>query len=82
MFYELNSWDVLGLSPWKRSNDDPLKGTFDGDQEILAQITLMMDEQAKFTQEEANTGSFVAAKNAALASSSFNVQVPNLLPDG
>ncbi|OAR01499.1 hypothetical protein LLEC1_05006 [Akanthomyces lecanii] len=82
MFYELNSWDVLGFSPWKRSNDDPLEGTFDGDQEILAQITLLMDEGAKFTQEQANTRSFAAVKNAALASSNFNVQVPNLLPDG
>ncbi|WDK20854.1 kinetoplastid membrane protein 11 [Colletotrichum graminicola] len=29
MFYELNTWDPLGSSPWKRSNDDALKGKFD-----------------------------------------------------
>ncbi|KAJ6439023.1 Lipase 1 [Purpureocillium lavendulum] len=51
MFYELNSWDPLGTTPWKRSNDDPLNGTFNGQQEIYAQITLLMDPDANFNHK-------------------------------
>ncbi|KAH8755940.1 hypothetical protein BGZ57DRAFT_745345, partial [Hyaloscypha finlandica] len=51
MFYELNSWDMLGNSPWKRSTGEELEGTFMGDMNILAQIQLIVDPDAKFTTE-------------------------------
>jgi hypothetical protein len=46
MFYELNTWDPAGTTPWKRSTDDPLNGTFDGSLNQFAEITLLMDPNA------------------------------------
>ncbi|KAL6864240.1 SGNH hydrolase-type esterase domain-containing protein [Trichoderma novae-zelandiae] len=86
MLYELNSWDPLGSTPWKRSNDDPLNGTFNGEQEILAQITLLLDPHAEFTHTEANDGFKLAAQanrtRPIQAVELPDIQVPNLLPDG
>ncbi|PNP41723.1 hypothetical protein TGAMA5MH_06316 [Trichoderma gamsii] len=87
MFYELNSWDPFGSTPWKRSNDDPLKGTFNGEQQVFAQITLLLDPNVTFSQQEANN----AAPKLAIQSNRTRpvqdleipaVQVPSLLPDG
>lgn len=48
MFYELNSWDPAGTTPWKRDVDSgELSGTFYGDMLILAKITNLMDPQAE-----------------------------------
>ncbi|KAK4198547.1 hypothetical protein QBC40DRAFT_308196 [Triangularia verruculosa] len=47
MFYELNSWDPAGTSPWKRdTNGGELSGSFYGDMLILAQITRLLDPDA------------------------------------
>lgn len=76
MFYELNTWDPAGTTPWKRSNDDPLNGTFEADLDIFAQITQVLDPNATFSNPEANSAS---------SDSSFRedaIQLPNLLPDG
>lgn len=54
MFYELNTWDPLGTTPWKRSTDEALNGTFDGDIDVFAQITSVMDPGAQYADSEAN----------------------------
>jgi hypothetical protein len=87
MFYELNSWDPFGSAPWKRSNDDPLNGTFNGEQQVFAQITLLLDPNATFSQQEANNAELKLAvqSNKTRPAQDLEVpevQVPNLLPDG
>lgn len=51
MFYELNTWDLLGGSPWKRSDNQPFEGTFEGTVNKFAQITRLIDPDAKFTEQ-------------------------------
>ncbi|KAH1912574.1 hypothetical protein KXW47_007499 [Aspergillus fumigatus] len=51
MFYELNTWDLLGGSPWKRSDNQPFEGTFEGIVNKFAQITRLIDPDAKFTEQ-------------------------------
>lgn len=87
MFYELNSRDPLGSSPWKRSTEGPLNGTFEGSLDQFAQITLLMDPNADFTNEdkiESATQSVPAEAQTKSSSSTqaLDVEVPNLLPDG
>ena len=88
MFYELNTWDPLGSTPWKRTNDDPLNGTFDGELDIFAQITLLMDPNAEFTQLEGNTTLTPATNTTQTGDVSHlevnipEIQVSDLLPDG
>jgi hypothetical protein len=38
MFYELNTFDPFGTTPWKRSPGSELQGTFGGDLDILIQM--------------------------------------------
>lgn len=84
MFYELNTLDPLGKTPWKRSNGDPLDGTFAGSLDIFAEITLLVDPDAKLTHQdkvkEESTAKqvFDGFSNKELG----NIQIPNLLPDG
>ncbi|KAH7128006.1 SGNH hydrolase-type esterase domain-containing protein [Dactylonectria estremocensis] len=88
MFYELNTWDPLGNTPWKRTNDDPLNGTFSGAVDIFAEITLLVDPDAQLTHkdnvDDDNTAVEILndAEMKVTAAESDNVQVPNLLPDG
>jgi len=76
MFYEPNTWDPAGTTPWKRSNNDPLSGTFQGELDILTAITWALDPDARLTNQEANT----TINNGVVELAEF--QVPNLLPDG
>lgn len=89
MFYELNSWDPFGSTPWKRSNGDSLSHTFDGQQDIFAQITLLVDPEAEFEHQDRFEGD--AGSVASLSSTDndtvktagfFDIQVPSILPDG
>ncbi|KAL6885245.1 carbohydrate esterase family 3 protein [Trichoderma longibrachiatum] len=86
MFYELNTWDPLGATPWRRSSADPLNGTFHGEQEAFAQITLLLDPHADFTAAEANNPFRLAVQpNQTRPAQDLElpeVQIPNLLPDG
>ncbi|PYI01923.1 fibronectin type III domain protein [Aspergillus sclerotiicarbonarius CBS 121057] len=89
MFYELNTWDPLGRNPYKRSQDNPLNGTFEGSVNQLAQITLLMDPDAKLTDQTFVSDSAADTTTEALAESkiflsaqSSDIEVPNLLPDG
>ncbi|OBS29554.1 hypothetical protein FPOA_03491 [Fusarium poae] len=55
MFYELNSWDPAGTTPWKRdSAEGELSGTFYGDMLILAKITRLMDPNAELHHDNDN----------------------------
>ncbi|KAB8211919.1 fibronectin type III domain protein [Aspergillus parasiticus] len=82
MFYELNTWDPRGNSPWKRSVDYPLEGTFEGTVNQLAQITLLMDSDAQFADQDmisdASAASIATYDEVELSS----VEIPNILPDG
>lgn len=85
MFYEMNSKDPFGSSPWKRSLDEPLNGTFDGDLDILAEITSVMDPDAQYADSRANT--IMVNENTVIAkvetvSEVSKISIPNLLPDG
>ena len=82
MFYELNTWDPLGTTPWRRSNDDPLNGTFQGHMEIMAQVSLLLDPNAEFTNQEANVTLSPPLPSSTGAAEDIDIQVPNLLPDG
>lgn len=86
MFYELNTWDPFGSSPWKRSDDGPLKGTFDGNQDIFAQITLLLDQDAHLTQGQATAAASLEVTTEAAAGidvvQAAEVEVPSILPDG
>lgn len=55
MFYELNTWDPQGATPWKRTGGDPLNGTFSGEIDVFAQITEKLDPDATFANPEANS---------------------------
>ncbi|KAF6833212.1 hypothetical protein CPLU01_05731 [Colletotrichum plurivorum] len=89
MFYELNSWDPFGSTPWKRSNGDSLSHTFDGQQDMFAQITLLLEPDAEFAHQDrfegdtASVASVSAADNDTVeAAGLFDIQVPGILPDG
>jgi hypothetical protein len=91
MFYELNTLDPLGNSPWKRTNDDPLNGTFQGDTNVFAQIVEVVDTGVQFAQQDDIGDADATAENDltvnstrldALESADVGIQIPNLLPDG
>nr|UMZ45336.1 hypothetical protein [Paramyrothecium sp.] len=78
MFYELNSWDPLGNTPRKRSNDDPLNDTFQGNVNIFAEITLLADPKAELVHKDKVEGEASTAEIAqvALSEHSKAVAVP------
>ncbi|RYP12542.1 hypothetical protein DL765_007244 [Monosporascus sp. GIB2] len=84
MFYELNTLDPLGATPWKRFNHEELQGTFAGDLDILAQITMMMDPDAELVQgnkvETDNTT--VPAGGTFIETQEEGIRVVKSLPDG
>lgn len=87
MFYELDTWDPLGRNPWKRSQDNPLEGTFEGSVNQFAQITLLMDPKAKFSDQalisDTSTASTAVSEMALLNNAVVSdEEVPNILPDG
>jgi hypothetical protein len=75
MFYELDFDDPLGLHPWKRNDDGIPKGTFQGDVNAMAQITLLVDPGATLVDEGLVEGSSAMSTMRLLT-------LPNLLPDG
>jgi hypothetical protein len=85
MFYELKTLDPLGTSPWKRSTEEALNGTFDGDIDIFAQIVSVMDPGVQYADSEANT--VMISENTVIATvetvaDNAEIGIPNLLPDG
>lgn len=95
MFYEMNSFDPLGTTPWKRSPSGPLNGTFDGSIDALAEITLFVDPSATLS-EKANVddnpiipirvGTEVKSTTKPADTSNSGLtgrfEIPNILPDG
>ncbi|KAM0433675.1 hypothetical protein ACHAQK_009109 [Fusarium lateritium] len=58
MFYELNSWDPAGTTPWKRDTaEGELSGTFYGDMLIMAKVTKLMDPNAELHHDDENRNS-------------------------
>lgn len=91
MFYELNTFDPLGTTPWKRSSSGPLNGTFDGAIDALAQITLFVDPSATLAekdnvQDNTVTGFSVPANRKVADTTNTELsgrfEIPNILPDG
>ncbi len=86
MFYELNTSDPLGASPWKRSTDGPMNGTFNGDIDTLVQAMLLAypDAQLVFPGDgsTSSSGSVTAAADMKVGSSVSDFEIPNLVPDG
>ncbi|RYP70471.1 hypothetical protein DL769_004960 [Monosporascus sp. CRB-8-3] len=84
MFYEMNTADPLGNTPWKRSSHEELQGTFAGDLDIFAQITMMMDPEAELVQgdkvETDNTADPTGA--VFIETQGEGIQVEKFLPDG
>ena len=81
MFYEMNTRDPMGATPWKRSNRDSSKSSFEGSVNIMAQITMLLDPDASLTQEhlvEAGAQNSVLITNA----TESGIQIPSFLPDG
>jgi len=80
MFYELNIYDPAGHYPAKRNTDGVPNGTFEGDMEQFAQITLLIDPDATLADQDATLSSVAISrvKTQSLA----KLEIPNLLPDG
>ncbi|KAF5635566.1 integrin alpha n-terminal [Fusarium sp. NRRL 25303] len=74
VFYELNTWDPAGTSPWKRGAEGgELNGTFYGDMLILSQITRLVDPNAELHHDGDDVKKVLAARVAIL---------DYLIPDG
>jgi hypothetical protein len=87
MFYELNTWDPAGTTPWKRTTTGSLNGTFEGDLGKFAQITLLMDPNAQLNDQSliVNTSTNAAAVEKVEKVSGvklLGIEIPNILPDG
>jgi len=90
MFYELNTWDLLGLNPWKRSPDDHPEASFEGSVNQYAEITRLVDPNAKLTDQAliteetsaSTTNAIFAQSKVAMKVASDSISIPNILPDG
>jgi hypothetical protein len=93
MFYELDFTDPFGASPWKRSEDPHLNGTFGGDLNMFRMVTEAWDPNIKLRQEELikdDDAARVEAFNAQFSNATGDLKAlldlgfewPNLLPDG
>jgi len=95
MFYELNTFDPLGNTPWKRTSASELQGTFMGDLNVYAQITRLMDPESRFRaplvdagqQQTPAQGQVAAAAGPQEAAENDDPnlrkrEIPNVMPDG
>lgn len=83
LFYQLSSLDPYGSNPWKRSVDSPAKGTFEGDLGEFGMLSLKIDPDALFTNEQQVEGAKVSlAKIEAVDSTAEAGSILNPLPDG
>lgn len=88
MFYKLGVLDPWGKSPWKRSLNDNLNGTFGGDMNFFARAAEYLEDDVEFREKEKIEDDPTAAaqplseidniESVAVASE----EVPNMLPDG
>ena len=84
MFYELDLLDPLGKYPWRRDTNGIDDGTFEGNLDQFAQITLLMDPDAElaFGNPSVSSSALSEEKVAVTHGNVALVEVPNLLPDG
>lgn len=85
MFYELNTLDPTGSSSWKRNVESHPNKSFAGDQNLFAQITLILDPDAELVHEIKIEMTTAASVNIAAVGDEEEPEVgdlPNLLPDG
>ncbi|RYP71496.1 hypothetical protein DL771_004751 [Monosporascus sp. 5C6A] len=84
VFYELNTADPPGNAPWKRSNHKELQGTFAGDVDILAKITVMMDPDAELVQgDKVETDNTTTPTGGAFVETlEKGIHVEKFLPEG
>lgn len=88
MFYELDTFDPSGNTPWKRSSDAVMNGTFEGEVAVLAQITGVADPDAQLAQQDLVNNATAAAAILGSILTDGEVEhkafqeVPNILPDG
>jgi hypothetical protein len=80
MFYELELLDPLGNTPWKRSDEISPPGTVQATIDQWAQITLLIDPDAKLKGAEAAP---VRANMRTVSEKAIGPGwMPRLLPDG
>jgi hypothetical protein len=90
MFYELDTRDVFGSNPWKRSTEEHPENSFEGSVNQFAEITYLVDpgatlvEAALVSDEPSTSTASLAVTNVAIkaATASIGSYIPNLLPDG
>jgi len=90
MFYEMNTWDLEGTSPWKRSVESTYVDTFEGSVNQFAQITYELDPGVKLSDASfvsgtspASSSSLAVSKVALMSTTDTEKRsVPWYLPDG
>jgi hypothetical protein len=86
MFFELNTRDVFGNTPWKRSVENVPEESFEGSMNAFAQLTLLIDPDAKLSEQklvsDATADSMATASLMSIGESKFSLGFPNILPDG
>lgn len=81
MFYEWNTFDPWGKSPWKRSVSEHQEGSFAADMNTWARAMQYVEEDAQHRHENLIEDD-VAAEGDLVSSTSISDYVPNLIPDG
>lgn len=92
MFYEPNTHDYMGNTPWKRSAEELHNSSFHGQVNIMAIINLLLDPDATFAVPHANgdgvhgwgTDSLnrTALKQLLQSPPHSKISITNVLPDG
>lgn len=86
MFYEYNTKDPYGTTPFKRSEDDAALGTFEGDLAGFGELNLILDPDAQFTSgaqiSSAKSSSHLVAAVDGSPLDTLRQLIPNPLPDG
>ncbi|KAH7006558.1 SGNH hydrolase-type esterase domain-containing protein [Fusarium venenatum] len=85
MFFELNSFDPLGSSPWKRSPGDEYKnGTFEYQLDGLARLAMEMEPEVELVHEDKIDGTAKPMEMAALEDEEIHTNdfISSVMPDG
>lgn len=93
MFYELSTFDILGKTPWKRSQEGSINGTFEATVNALAQIAFLAEPDATLAEAQRMQNSSGTEISPILKEPSAttgeseklsisDVEVPNFLPNG
>ncbi|TLD05009.1 uncharacterized protein PgNI_09260 [Pyricularia grisea] len=80
MFYEMNSLDPLGNSPWKRSLDPLSEGTTESIMNALAELYSLTDDEAVLAGEQQMR--LASAEETKINALADGLAIPKPLPDG